>query len=118
MQLQPRSAGTGRGTRPGAQWSDQSAYLVAGLGIEQDPAEFNDLGGVLGDIDAMFVAGRGDVDDDVAVQLGDGGRDGGHVSLCPGEVARGRGGERRGSEEAGVSAEEARDKERSRQRQS
>jgi hypothetical protein len=44
-------------------------YLLAGLGIQQDPAQFDDLGGILGDIDAMFVAGGRNVDNDVAIQL-------------------------------------------------
>lgn len=85
---------------------DQSAYLVAGFGIEQDPAEFNDLCRVLCDVDAMFVASGRNMDDDVAVQLWDGGRDGCHVSLCPqGNVFWG-GRRREESEEAdGVSAE-------------
>lgn len=47
-------------------------YLLAGLGIQQDPAQFDDLGGILGDIDAMLVAGGRNVDDDVAIQLGSG----------------------------------------------
>jgi hypothetical protein len=47
-------------------------YLLTGLGIQQDPAQFDDLGGILGNIDAMLVASGRNVDDDVAIQLGSG----------------------------------------------
>ena len=46
-----------------------AADLFPGLGIKQDPADFDDLGGVLGDVDAMLVAGRRNMDDYVAVDV-------------------------------------------------
>ena len=53
--------------------------LVTVLGVEQDPAQLNHLGRVLCDIDAVLVARRGYVDDDVAVESTAGrGRSGGH----------------------------------------
>ncbi len=45
------------------------AHLVESVRIQQDPAKLNNLGGVLGHIDAVFIASGGDVDDDVAVDL-------------------------------------------------
>lgn len=45
------------------------AHLIQCVGVQQDPAKLNDLGRVLGHIDTMLVAGGGDVDDDVAVDL-------------------------------------------------
>lgn len=45
-----------------------AAYLVAVLGVEQDPAQLNDFCRVLGHIDTVLVAGGGYVDDKVAVE--------------------------------------------------
>jgi len=53
-----------RGTRGGG-----LSYLVKRLCIEQDPADLNHLGRVLGDVHTMLVAGGRNVDDDVAVDL-------------------------------------------------
>lgn len=60
-------------------------HLLTGLGIQQDPSQLDHFGRVLGDVDAVLVTCRRDVDDDVAVQLRRGGRSGCHLSL------RGRG---------------------------
>jgi len=46
-----------------------TAYLLAGFGIQQDPPQLDHLCRVLGNVDAMFIAGGSDVDDDVAIQL-------------------------------------------------
>lgn len=45
------------------------AHLVKvdAVGVEQDPAELDDLGRVLGDIDTVLVASGGDVDHDISV---------------------------------------------------
>lgn len=47
----------------------RSAYLVESLCIYQDPPDLNDLGRILGDIHPVFVAGRGHVDDNIAVNV-------------------------------------------------
>lgn len=44
------------------------SYLVAVLGVEQDPAQLDDFCRVLGHIDTMLVAGGSYVDDDVAIE--------------------------------------------------
>lgn len=46
-----------------------SAYLLEVVGIQKDPTELNDLGGILGHINAVLVAGGRDVNDHVAVHL-------------------------------------------------
>lgn len=46
-----------------------SAHLIQSICIQQYPAELDDLGRVLGHVDAVLVARRGDVDDDVPVDL-------------------------------------------------
>lgn len=58
----------------------RSTYLLAGFGIQQDPPQLDHLCGILGDVDAMLVAGGCDVDDNVAIQLGGGSGDGCHRS--------------------------------------
>lgn len=55
------------------------AYLITIFGVKQNPSQLNDLGRVFGYVNAVFVACRGDVDDNVAVQLRNGGWNGGHV---------------------------------------
>lgn len=45
------------------------AYLVTGLCLEQNPSQLNDLGRILGDIDAMFVASGRYVNHHVAVKV-------------------------------------------------
>ncbi len=45
------------------------AYLVQRVCVQQDPTKLNNLGGVLGHVHAVLVAGSGDVDDDIAVDL-------------------------------------------------
>lgn len=47
---------------------DAPSYLVAVLGVEQDPAQLNDFCRVLCHVDTVLVAGRGYVDDDVAIK--------------------------------------------------
>lgn len=66
------------------------AYLITILGIKQNPSQLNHLGRILGHVHSMFVAGSRNVYNDVAVQLRDGGRNGGHGSLRRG-YARGIG---------------------------
>ena len=71
------------------------AHLLAGLRVQQDPSQLNDLGGVLGHIHAMLVTRRSYVNDDVAVQITSLGRIGSHdaVHADPGTadgVAMGR----------------------------
>lgn len=45
-------------------------YLSLGvLGIDHDPSDLNDLRAVLGDIDAVLVTRRGNVDDAVLLEL-------------------------------------------------
>lgn len=61
-------------------WS--RSYLVATLAVKQYPAQFNDFRRVLGHIYAMFVTGRGDMDDHISVQLGDRDCGAGHVDRC------------------------------------
>lgn len=71
-------------------WQSQWHYgthLLAGLCVEQDPTQLDDLGRVLGHVHAVLVAGGRDVDDDVAVELRRGSLNGGH-----GERYRGRDG--------------------------
>ena len=46
------------------------AYLFTALCVEQDPPKLNDLRRVLGDVDAMLIAGCCNVEDYVPVQLG------------------------------------------------
>jgi hypothetical protein len=45
-------------------------HFFTRFGIEEYPSKLNDLGTVLGNIYAVFVAGRGYVDDDVSVEVG------------------------------------------------
>jgi hypothetical protein len=44
-------------------------HLLKGFSVNEDPADFNDLSGVLGDEDSVFVTGGGNVDDNVAVNV-------------------------------------------------
>ena len=48
-------------------------YLLTIFGIEQEPANFDDLGGVFGYVDAMFVASGSNMNNQVAV----------NIRLCP-----------------------------------
>lgn len=45
------------------------ADLVTRLGIEQDPANFDDLSTVSGDVDRMLIAGSSDVYDDISIEI-------------------------------------------------
>ena len=45
------------------------AHLIQCIGIQQYPAQLNDLSRVLGHVDAVLVTGSGDVDDNVSVDL-------------------------------------------------
>lgn len=56
-----------------------SSHLVAVLGVEQDPSKLDDLGRVLGNVDAVLVAGSCNMDDDVAVEVAALGLGSGHV---------------------------------------
>jgi hypothetical protein len=47
-----------------------AAYLLAGFGIQQDPPQLDHLCRILGNVDAMLIAGGCNVDDDIAIQLG------------------------------------------------
>ena len=44
-------------------------YLFAGLCIQQDPTKLNDLGGVLGNIHAVFITRRSNVYHDITVEV-------------------------------------------------
>ncbi len=44
-------------------------HLVKSIGIDKNPSQLDNLGGVLGDIDSVLVAGGGDVDDHVPVNF-------------------------------------------------
>lgn len=63
------------------------AHLLAGLCVQQDPSQLNDLGGVLGHVHAMFVTRRSYVNDDVAVQITSLGRIGSHDAVHAGPGA-------------------------------
>lgn len=58
----------GRGLDGFADKSRVPAYLVAVLAVKQDPAQLDDFCRILGHIDAVLVAGRGYVDDEIAVE--------------------------------------------------
>ena len=58
-------------------WSE--TYLIAGLCVEQNPSELDHFGRIFGDINAMLIAGGGHMDDDIAVELGNGRSSGGHI---------------------------------------
>lgn len=65
--------------RSGQSQEDGSAHLFECLRVHQDPTNFDNLGRVLGNVDAMFIAGRGHMNDHVAVEGGRGRRECGHV---------------------------------------
>lgn len=44
-------------------------YLFAGFSVKQYPTEFDDFCGVFCHVDAVFVTGRGYMNDNVAVQV-------------------------------------------------
>lgn len=46
-----------------------SAYLFEVVGIQKDPTELNNLGGILGHVYTVLVASGRDVNDHVAVHL-------------------------------------------------
>lgn len=56
--------------------------LLECVGIEQNPAKLNDLGRVLGDVDAVLIAGGSDVNDNVAVDAELGALLGRHSGGC------------------------------------
>ena len=58
------------------------AYLFEVVGVEKDPAKLDELGRVLGNVDAMLIAGSCDVDDHVPVDLERGSLLGGHGEGC------------------------------------
>lgn len=45
-------------------------YLLAALGVQQNPSELDDLGRVLGHVHSVFITRRGNMYDHVTVQLG------------------------------------------------
>lgn len=45
------------------------AYLLEVVGIQEDPTELNNLGGILGHVNTVLVAGGRNVNDHVAVHL-------------------------------------------------
>ena len=51
------------------EWQLLVAYLLHGVSIEENPSQLDDLGGILGDIDAMLVTGGGNVDHDIAIDV-------------------------------------------------
>lgn len=61
------------------QLSDREGYLVTRLRIQQEPTDLNDFSGILGHVDAMFVAGSSDMYDNIAVNTGFLGLVTGHV---------------------------------------
>jgi len=62
-----------------------ASYLLAVFTVKEYPAQLYDFGGVLGDIYAMLVAGCGNMNNHVPIQLRDGdgiaGHAGGSTSL-------------------------------------
>lgn len=44
-------------------------HLLQRLGVEKNPAELNNLGRVLCDVDSMLIAGGCDVDHDIAIDV-------------------------------------------------
>jgi hypothetical protein len=66
-----------------------ASYLLTVLAVKEYPAQFYDFRGVLGDIYAMLVAGCGNMDNHIPIQLRDGdsiaGHAGGSTSLT-GEI--------------------------------
>jgi hypothetical protein len=45
------------------------AHLIAGLGVQENPAQLYDLGGIFGHVNSMLIARRGNVNDDVSVEI-------------------------------------------------
>lgn len=45
------------------------AYLFERIGVDKNPANFDDLCGILGHVDTVFVAGGGNVDNDITVRV-------------------------------------------------
>jgi len=88
-----------------------SAYLIAGLAVEQDPSQLDHLGRVLCHIHSVLIAGRRDVDDDVPIELRHRCRRGCRCGCGHGGLTAhvGAGGKINGSERSGRqdSAEEA-----------
>ena len=75
MNLRMGRFGTGCGRWTRIEWLGQlccvgDVYLLAGLGIQQNPSQFNHLRRVLRDIYTMFITGGCNVDHNVAIQLG------------------------------------------------
>jgi hypothetical protein len=60
----------------------QETYLITSLTIEQDPTQFNYFCRIFCDVDAMFVACRRNMDDDVSIELGDWSGWGRHAGLA------------------------------------
>jgi hypothetical protein len=56
--------------------------LVTSLTVEQDPTQFNYFCRIFCDIDAVFVACRRNMDDDVSIELGDWSGRGRHAGLA------------------------------------
>lgn len=45
----------------------EETHLLEGVGVEENPAELNHLCRILGHINAVLVAGGGNMDDDVSI---------------------------------------------------
>lgn len=52
-------------------WTGRSrpTYLITALCIKQDPSKLDNLGRILGHVDAVLITGGGDVDNDIAVEI-------------------------------------------------
>ena len=73
MALSKTEFGTGPEAEAGGTASGSrgmfSAYLLEVVGIQQNPTELNNLGGILGHVNTVLVAGGRNVNDHVAVHL-------------------------------------------------
>lgn len=65
----PLSAACGCRGRVVAQGGQRISNLLKIVAINENPAKLNDLGGILGHIYTVFIAGGGNVDHDVAVDV-------------------------------------------------
>lgn len=50
-------------------WWEEESDLFESVGVKENPSELNDLGGVLGNVDTVFITGGRNVDHDVAVDV-------------------------------------------------
>lgn len=50
-------------------WGRRATHLLERICVEQNPSKLNNLGRVLGDVDAVLIARRGHMDHDIAVDV-------------------------------------------------